>query len=113
MVVADAIETLSTLDALEVIDRIADLRNYDSPYVVGSVLRFLSRHSPSRARPLLLEALSSDQSIIRQNAVDELDELMDVAALPHLRRLLNDEDKAVRQAAHTAVTNPEEHAREQ
>jgi HEAT repeat protein len=84
------------------------LREHPSPYVVGSVLRFLSRNHPDRARPILLEALGSGEPVVRQNAVDEIDELGYAAALPRLRRLLEDPDEDVRQAARTAVANLEE-----
>jgi hypothetical protein len=111
MVVAGAVDTLRVLDGTDLIDRVLPLVRHRSPYVVGSALRFLSRNSPEQARPILLKALESDQPIIRQNAVDELDELNDVKALPRLRRLLADEDADVRRAAQTAVANLEEQAR--
>ena len=41
------------------------------------------------------------------NAIDELEEMDYRAALPFIRRLLNDSDKYVRQAAETAVRNLE------
>ncbi|HYT93731.1 MAG TPA: HEAT repeat domain-containing protein [Gemmataceae bacterium] len=105
LIVAAAVDGLTALDCADALDRVLPLLAHDSPYVVGSVLRFLARHHPEKARPALLLALKSAEPIIRQNAVDELDELDYVEALPALRRLLNDEDGYVRQAAQTAVSN--------
>jgi hypothetical protein len=108
MLVTEAIGSLSCLGCAEDVDRILPLLHHDSPYVVGSALRFLSRHYPERAKPLLLQSLQSAESIIRQNAIDELDNLQCVEALPQLQPLLDDEDADVRQAAETAVANLEE-----
>lgn len=101
--VAQAVDSLSLLGDKEDEPRVLPLLRHDSPYVVGSVLRFLRRVDPESALPYLRQSLVSPDPIIRQNAVDELDELPCVAALPDLRRLLNDEDEDVRQAAETAV----------
>jgi HEAT repeat protein len=108
LVAAEAIDSLSTLDDQEVEQQIVPLLHHESPYVVGSVLRYLRRTDPDRARPILLEALTSLEPIVRQNAIDELDELNCVEALPRIRPLLNDADEWVRQAARTAVPNLEE-----
>ena len=57
------------------------------------------------AKPLLYDALSSSHPIVRENAIDELDELDCKEALPRIRTLLDDPDKNVRQAAKTAIEN--------
>lgn len=108
LVAAEAIDSLSYLGDREAEEDLLPLLHHDSPYVVGSVLRFLSRHDSEKARPALLDALSSLAPIVRQNALDELDELGCVEALPPIRPLLNDEDEDVRQAARTAVRHLEE-----
>jgi HEAT repeat protein len=112
MVAAQAIDTLNSLGSRDVEEQLWPLLHHNSPYVVGSVLRFLSHHDPERARPILLDALESPEPIILQNAVDELDELECIEALPRIRPLLNDHDEWVRQAAQTAVLNLEELFRE-
>jgi HEAT repeat protein len=58
-----------------------------------------------------MAALTSKEPIVRQNAVDELDELNFSQALPAIKRLLRDKDRSVRQAARTAVRNLEEAGR--
>lgn len=111
MVVADAIDSLSRLGFGEAEDHIYPLLSHPSPHVGGSVLRFLSRHNPNRAKPLLIESLRSPEFLIRENAVDELDDLGCVEALPQLRLLLDDPHPDVRQAAATAVKNLEVYRR--
>lgn len=108
LIAADAIDSLCSLGDCNGEGEISLLLHHESPYVVGSALRFLSRRDPEKARPLLIDALDSPQPLIRQNAADELDQLGCLEALPRLRRLLNDEDPDVRQAARTAVLNLED-----
>jgi HEAT repeat protein len=108
IIIANVIDDLGLLDFAEELDNVWRLRDHPSPYVVGSVLRFLSRHYPEKARPLLEQALTSPEYIIRENGVDELDELGCVESLPKLRQLLDDPHPHVRQAAQTAVANLEE-----
>jgi hypothetical protein len=107
MVVAEAIDTLTRLDCRKAKGRIATLRRHSSPYVRGSVLRYFARRHPKEAIPLLERALNSKESIVRQNAVDELDEMSYTPALGKIKRLLNDPDGDVRQAARTAVEHLE------
>jgi HEAT repeat protein len=108
-VAAEAVRGLTSLGCTDTVNRLLPLLGHESPYLVGSVLAFLSRHYPEAARPALLLALRSPDPIIRQYAVDELDELGYAEALPHLRRLLADPDADVRLAAQTAVANLEGH----
>lgn len=107
LVVAEAIDGLRLLGFKEAMPDVAPLLQHASPYVAGSVLRFLSRHDPVQAHPLLLAALDSPEPLVRQNAIDELEELACVEALPRLRTLVADRDELVRQAAQTAVAHLE------
>ncbi len=106
-VTAEAIDALRALGFHEAANQLTPLLAHESPYVVGAVLRFLSWHDPEAARPVLVGKLGSPEPIIRENAVDELDDIACVEALPQLRRLLNDEDADVRQAATAAVRHLE------
>jgi hypothetical protein len=108
MLVAEAIEALNCLDVADLEQNIVPFLTHQSPYVVGSALRYFSRHYPQRAKPLLLEALRSKEPIVRQNAIDELDRLGCSEAVPYLRPLVYDEDKHVRQAAQTALADLEQ-----
>jgi HEAT repeat protein len=52
---------------------------------------------------MLIHALSDQEFIVRENAIDELGELGQPEAIPYLQPLLNDEHPDVRQAAETAI----------
>jgi HEAT repeat protein len=108
LVVTEAVDTLSHLGCREATKSVTPLLQHPSPYVVGSALRFFSRCAPDQAVPLLEKALKADEPIVRQNAVDELDEMNYKPALAKIRRLLQDRDPDVRQAARTAVAHLED-----
>ena len=107
MVVAEAVDTLSNFACRSAVESVSPLLKHASPYVVGSALRFFARCDPVRAVPLLEKALKAEEPIVRQNAVDELDEMNHRPALEKIKRLLRDPDKDVRQAARTAVAHLE------
>lgn len=107
MVVAEAVDTLSKLACPVASESINALLHHPSPYVVGSALRYFARHDPQKAVPLLEEALMSAEPIVRENAVDELDEMNYGPALAKIKPLLRDPDGDVRQAAHAAVRHLE------
>lgn len=65
----------------------------------------MAKLHPDKAIPLLLESLESKDAIVRENAIDELDELEIKEAIPYLSKLVNDPDINVRQAAETALEN--------
>jgi hypothetical protein len=112
IVIAEAIDGLNALGFTDILPNVIPFLNHHSPYVVGSVLRYLSRHYPEKARPILLESLRSTEPIVRQNAVDEIDHLGWVEAIPQLQSLVDDPDNDVRQAVQTALTNLEHGDRE-
>lgn len=109
-IVAEAIDSLRHLGHKDAVAEVRLLLEDESPYVVGSVIRFIASFYPEQAKPILLAFLKSKEPIVRENAVDELDELGCVEALPAIRLLLRDSDRNVRQAAETAISNLE-HAR--
>jgi HEAT repeat protein len=65
----------------------------------------MAKLHPEKAIPLLLASLESEDAIIRENAIDELDDLDFKGAVPYLSKLINDPDINVRQAAQTALDN--------
>jgi hypothetical protein len=107
MIVAEAIDGLTFLNITDAFDQILRRQFDESPLVRGAVLRYMSRLFPKQAIPLLLDALNDPHFIVRENAVDELDDLDAKTALPELRKLLNDDHPDVRQAAATAIRNLE------
>jgi hypothetical protein len=108
MVVAEAVDTLSSLGCPAAAESVSPLLGHPSPYVVGSALRFFARRDREKAAPLLEKALGSEEPIVRENAVDELDGMNYTPALPKIRRLLRDPDEDVRQAARTALAHFED-----
>ncbi len=105
LIVAEAVDGLWRQNIKDVRDAALRLQAHPPPYVCGSVLRYISHLYPSEAMPLLVDALHDDSSIVRENAVDELDWLGAANALCALRPLTGDPDPHVRQAAETAIAN--------
>lgn len=110
MAVAEAVDGLALTCDRDSVDEVLALKNHSSPFVRGSVLRYLAKLFPERAKPVLFAALHDPHYIVRENAADELDELDDPEAIPHLRPLIRDPNPDVRQAARTAVANLKERA---
>ncbi len=103
LIVAEAVDSLRRQGDKAAVDQILGLRQHSSPYVHGSVLRFMAHLHSEKALPLLIEALRNPHFIVRENAADELGQLGAVEAIPHLRPLLNDAHPDVRQAVQTAI----------
>jgi hypothetical protein len=108
LIVADAVDGLSFLGATDTADAILPLRTHPDPYIRGSVLRFISRLFPKEAPPILLEALEDPHYIVKENAIDKLDDLGAIEAIPYIRPFLSDPHPDVVQAAQTAISNLEE-----
>lgn len=106
-IVANAVDGLQRQGEKDIIDEVLTLRTHPSPYVRGSVLRFISHLYPESAPSLLIEALQDSDYIVRENAIDELDSLGVVEAIPYIHPLLADSHPDTRQAAKTAVENLE------
>jgi HEAT repeat protein len=102
-IVAATVDGLRRQRKADLTDRILNLLHHPSPYVRGSVLRFMSQLHPDNALSLLIDALKDEHFIVRENAADELGELGRPEALPHLRSLLSDPHPHVQQAARTAI----------
>lgn len=102
-IVAEAVDGLRRQGLEGAADRVLSLAEHRSPYVRGSVLRFMSQLHPEGALPFLINAMKDKHFIVRENAADEMGELGKPEALPHLRSLLADPNGDVRQAAQTAI----------
>jgi HEAT repeats len=100
-----AIDALSYIQDSSAFERILSFKEHENPFVRGSVLRYLSKLYPDTAYPLLIEALQDSHYIVRENAIDELDEMQDVRAIPYIEPLVHDVHPHVRQAAQTALKN--------
>jgi len=105
LIVAEAVDSLARIKARDLRKKILQLYTHPSPYVRGSVLRYVSKLFPNDAPPMLIVALKDPHYIIRENAIDELDDLEYYQALSDIRPFLHDQHEDVRQAAETAVEN--------
>jgi hypothetical protein len=103
LIVAEAIDGLTRQESRDDVDLVLALREHSSPYVRGSVLRYMNNLYPDRSLPILIEALQDPSFIVRENAVDELGELGMIEVLPNLRPLLLDRHPDVRQATQFAI----------
>jgi Restriction endonuclease/HEAT repeats len=108
MLVQEAVDGLGYQMDRESLDQVLALLRHQSPYVRGSVLRYISRIARREAPVALVAALSDADPIVRQNAIDELDDLGAVSALLHIRPLLRDPHPEVQEAARTAVKELED-----
>lgn len=108
LVEMEAIDGLWSQGDTDIRDSIAALSNHSSPYVRGSVLRYLQHLYPSEAVSMALATLKDPSHIVRDCAINALDELGEVDALPAIRPLLSDPHPSVRQAAETAIRYLEE-----
>jgi len=104
-VILNAIEGLKIQAERKAKKEVLKLRFHQSQYVRGAVLRYLSRLYPKEAGSILIEALKDPGYIVRETAIDEIDELEIIDFIPYIRRLLKDPHPHVRQAAATAIKN--------
>lgn len=104
-IVAEAIDSLASTQARDLSEDILRLLAHPSPYVRGSVLRYMRKLFPKTAAPMLLAALKDAHPLVRENAIDELGDLGYYQAIPAIRPLLYHQPEPVRQAARTAVKN--------
>lgn len=90
-------------------ERILQKITHQSPYVRSGVLRYMSRFYTPEAHQLLIDALKDPSYIVRESAVDELDESdhgFEAGTLKEiLQPLINDPHPHVRQAVITALSN--------
>jgi len=87
----------SVIDGLAVLGGVADTRpevsrRHDDArsLVRGAVLRYLAQVDGQRAIPTLIEALDDPDPRVRENAIDELDELEAEVAVSNVQRLTSD-----------------------
>jgi HEAT repeats len=106
-IVASAIDGLRHQHVWRVRNQVFALSKHISPQVRGSVLRYMSQYDPKIASVMLMEALDDPAYIVRENALDQLDELGVVEAIPLIRSLLADDHPDVQKAAAIALENLE------
>src|SRR5262249_2088599 len=75
VVVTAAVDGLRSQGNKRVKDQVLALLNHPVAFVRGSVLRYLARLYHERAVSVLLDALGDSHYVVRENAVDELDDM--------------------------------------
>ncbi|WP_336081211.1 HEAT repeat domain-containing protein [Nocardia sp. SSK8] len=103
--VAEAIVALGFLGAEDVRHKVLASVDHPSPEVRSAVLQYARRICGESAAAILIAALSDRSDLVRESAIDELDDLGAVGAITHLRPLVEDSAETVRQAARTAIAN--------
>jgi HEAT repeats len=104
LIVAEAIDALRNSQNKGPWKDVAPLAQHDSPYVRGAVLRYARFVLPPEGSyPTLIAALSDDDPIVVQNALDELGELGKREARPQIRPFLKSKHSDVREAAKAAL----------
>ena len=107
MVLAQAVSGARHLQYADLYTVIRPLVGHPDRYVVGAALSYMAALFPDEAKPLLIEALSSQDSILIQYGIDELGDAQATDAIPLIRKLLDHPEEYVRQAAETAVRDLE------
>ncbi|TLF96654.1 hypothetical protein FEK35_28310 [Nocardia cyriacigeorgica] len=105
VVVADAIRILGSLGATDMSQAVRRMSDHQAPIVRAAVLDYLARAEPESARPALIQGLGDSDYIVRETAVDALDDLGATDAISAIEVLLDDPHEDVRLAARTAVDN--------
>jgi hypothetical protein len=101
--IAEAIDALRSQRRRECEGKIARMDKHQSPYVRSAVLRYLRFVRGKASYATLLGALKEQHHIVRQSAVDELADLGDTNAMPHIQPLMADSHPDVRLAAESAL----------
>jgi HEAT repeats len=104
LIVARAIDRLQA-EGADVLEQVLSLKFHPSALVRSSVLRFVSKQAPQSAPPLLIEALQDPDYLVRMSAIDQLDELPYVEAIPYIQPLVSDPHHYVQEAAVSAIEN--------
>jgi HEAT repeat protein len=105
LVKAAAIDGLRQLHESNYLGEILKLTSHKSSHVRASALRYISHINREIAIPKLMQGLSDKHYIVRETAIDELDDLDEISAIDSIKLLIHDHNPAVRQAANTAVKN--------
>ena len=103
LIVMDAIDGLRYWRVSESRELVRALAQHPSPYVRGGVVRYMAAVFPNEATPLLLDALHDEHHVVRESAIDAIDDEDLTALLPAVRPLLDDPHPHVRGAAQWAL----------
>ncbi|WP_171048314.1 HEAT repeat domain-containing protein [Nocardia cyriacigeorgica] len=105
LVIADAIRLLGSLGATDMADKVRRMSEHEAAIVRAAVLDYLARAEPASARPALMRGLGDSDYIVRETAIDALEDLGATDAISAIEALIDDPHEDVRLAARTAVDN--------
>jgi HEAT repeat protein len=105
LIQAEAIASLGHRRDRRLVGHTDAFLRHPSHWVRARTLEYLSRLTPAESKSALHDALTDTHYIVREVAVDQLDEIEDRAAIPWITPLLYDSHPHVRQAARTAIKN--------
>jgi hypothetical protein len=106
-ILVEALHSLRTLRLGIPMSKALRLLDCRDSRVASAALMYLCRVYPKIGRDHLPQALRSRRYLLREAAVDEIDEADFVEFIPEVRMLAKDRVKHVRQAAETALANLE------
>lgn len=111
LIVMDALDGLRYWRVYDARERVSALTQHPSPYVRGVAVHYMAGLFPDDATELLLTALHDEHFVVRESAIDAIDDedLMDL--LPLVRPLLDDAHPHVRGAAQWALMDYDERMR--
>jgi HEAT repeats len=103
LIVMDALDALRYWRVSDAQEQGSALSQHPSPYVRGGVVRYMAGVFPNEATELLLAALYDEHFIVRESAIDAIDDEGLKTLLPAVRPLLEDVHPDVRGAAQWAL----------
>jgi hypothetical protein len=103
LIAMDAIDALCHLDDRAPAAAVLARTNDASPYLRSAVVRYVAVLLPEQILAIVLPALQDPDHIVRESAIDALDEADWVDAAEVIRPYLKDPHPHVRQAAATAL----------
>jgi hypothetical protein len=103
LVAMEAIDALCLLGDRTPAAIVLGCAHHKSPYVRGAVARYVAALVPDHIKTVVLPALQDPHYIVRESAIDALDETNRVDARKAIQPLLSDPHPHVRQAAETAL----------
>lgn len=84
---------------------IEPLLRHQSPYVRGAALRYCKAKLGAGAASWLLEGFKDPDPIVRENALDEIEDIVDKSMMSIIETMLVDSSASVREAARTLLSN--------
>jgi hypothetical protein len=103
IIAMDAIDTLRLLGDRTPTAAVLASATHPSAYVRGAVVRYVAELVPEQIPAIVLPALQDPHYIVRESAIDALDEIRWVDTAEAVRPYLTDPHPDVRQAAATAL----------